>query len=1848
MARYGGGTEDFNAEAAALRALREGREELIAAERLSRGETLETAKVEEDVERKRRAARKEKADVGRRTIAVGDEEVRKTNQDTEAIERNTRARQRQAEAARRANLNVGRALSGANDPQFAAASRLGGAQTTQYQIRQQLEGVGSRRARAIQEALQAGFRPSDGPGAPAGPQTRAQAARVGVTQADVDYERAKREYASLLRRKTATEDERVAGWDAREQATARRRAANVELKSAQETEAASREKAAADRELARRARLEAAQRQVGRQLDIFGGDAPVQRTPQAGGAGGAEPPRPPITGQMAFGDEDDDKRKQRITDIAREQNATLGGARAVGVYAGELDDMQRAMIAAREAKVAQFVAGDAAALDRLGASARNAGINFYPLSQAMHRHGALTSEFIAAAARGETTLREIGNQALLTAGKFAGWTAAATAVFGVVGALQRVGEGAIQASSGVDQASRVITDNFNGDALQGSFGDLAGQFNVPVEQAADAVYRMGQVFHSQPEAIKAAEAALYSFKTGEVDVATSTRNLIAIVNGFGLESDQLVSTFDQINQAQNRFGISIGDTEAGLAKAAGTYRNAGGDVDYLLGLFVAIQKATGRSGTEIGTGIARAVQRIREPISQVKLSQQGIEVDQQDFQKTLQNALQRAATAAPGEIDLQEISTGLFGNQYARLIAPVLADQTTLNRALKDTSPEASKGSAQAELAKVLNEVREQISAVGIGFERLGSELARAGAFTAFGLLLRGLVEGLELTGDLVNLFNELPEGVRQTVVLLGQAAALLAVMRRLGATDSLAGGPLGFLAQPDQRLKTHAVAGLRESRQQAFNETERFGRDEQRTGMRADIARAEAASYARSREFQAAQRLPEEDPDRQRVMARRLALEQRAVSAEADLVAATQNRVASTRIAQAVDDDLQQAQRLQARQVRAFLASRNIPVPRELDQPNLRGTTSADDFTPRGASPAAAGGAQRQAGAAYQSARRTTQAAATVSRLTNQAFTEMAVASATLAESGGGYAARGVGRAGVRLSSGLQRSTSFLRSAATSLRPVPGRMRGFISGLGFLDAAILGFIAIQGLDAAAEHFGRELDELDSAVTNYRGNTLKAQNELRARAQKLEQQPQTDAQYASDSLGLLADIFTARALRQTISGEGYERPSERRARSELEARQLQAEQQRREEIQREQGARGKARPQLTADALVRDIQSTQRDRRLGLISMAEFDRRMANYAIESKTLLDPTKRQLARTRATLSGALRSGGGPSYDEALSSLSFDQLDAEAQAITAQATALGQGSRSIDRLTSVYRQQVARLQGKTDAKSINQLAQARNAYYDGINTIVQDDLQNDLAQAGGEGGRRDAFREAQGRLRGALNSAQTNSGAAELRLARAEEARRQARQALQEYSPGTQTDPLTGQPTLGGLPAGGQRRAQLEQDLENAEKQVEDYTKERDDASKELVAARRRLRRLQDELKRQAYADRQQGRTIGLQLQLSGTADTGDQAAIQLRFAAQGVRDAQKTFGRKSREYRQALTELNQARLQVAQSALADVEAENALLIARASGDPTDAANAGVQAARNTLQAMQQQNRERPGSVDSNAIKQQRAQVISAEIQRAEQQRQEQQQVDGLQAQIQAARAGGDPVAAARAAVAAARKARASAKTRVERLQSLLDLINANNQLEEALRERENARFDLLVSQTDDPVEQARLERNRARNNVKGTKGTERVSAQAQYNDAQRNYRNARVESAQDDINFNLEMGKISADVAAQQLEQLAKTKGISKAKQRELILAAKRLRDEAQGDYELDVGNVKLPTLYEVRRFVQGGMPGGGSTVNNNQQITVNVYRSEDVESVANVFGQTHGTAGKAAGRSMSLR
>lgn len=417
-------------------------------------------------------------------------------------------------------------------------------------------------------------------------------------------------------------------------------------------------------------------------------------------------------------------------------------------------------------------------------------------SRSWRKYGAMTTEFIDAARKGQASYREWGAQIGQTAAKFAGWTLVSIPVFAALDAVRQVGTGAIQSSSGVATLQRTI-DNVDASRAQQQFRDLSKQFNMPVGDVAEAVGRMGQVFHNQDDAVRAATAALYSYRTGGVDVETSTKNLIAITNGFGLSANDLMRVFDQLNQAQNRFGATIPDTEAGLAKAAGAFRNAGGDVDHLIALIVTAQRVTGRSGNELGTAFARSAGFIRRPSNQATLRQFGIDPTA-GIQQVYEQAFQ-VAQGMQGE-QLNRLATALSSPQYARIFVPLLQSYQRYQRILQGTSPGAAQNSAANELHRILGGVDEQIKALGNGLERLGSNLAQSGLLDGFGLVLKTLNEMLTVVNDLLGVFNRLPEPVRSLASNLAVGAAGVSLMRRANVGERFEGTRLaglgGFLSE--------------------------------------------------------------------------------------------------------------------------------------------------------------------------------------------------------------------------------------------------------------------------------------------------------------------------------------------------------------------------------------------------------------------------------------------------------------------------------------------------------------------------------------------------------------------------------------------------------------------------------------------------------------------------------------------------------------------------------------------------------------------------------------------------------------------------------------------------------------------------------------------------------------------------------------------------------------------------------------------------------------------------------------------------------------------------------------------
>lgn len=429
-------------------------------------------------------------------------------------------------------------------------------------------------------------------------------------------------------------------------------------------------------------------------------------------------------------------------------------------------------------------------------------------SNAMRRHGALTTEFFDALARGEVTLAELRYQLGSTIAKFGGWTAASVAVFGVIDAFRELGKGAIDSASGVNQVSRYI-NNLDTDKAQQQLVDLSRQFNLPISQVSDAMARMGQVFQNQNDALEATKAVLYGVKIGDLDVADSTRYLIAIVQGAHLPASQLATVFDQINTAQNRYGVTIRDAAAGTAKATGAWTAAGGSLRQLLALITTGQRVTGRSGEDIGTALQRSAEVVfRRPINKKTLQQYGISTAQ-SLSAIWDQAFELVSSGKVRGRQVNALAAGLSTPQLAPRVSAILQNRQLYDRvfaSLDPTRPYAqggAKGSAAQELHTQLQSAHEQVTRLGTDLQQIGAELARAGAGAGAMLLLKTLDLVLHSATEILAAFNDLPKPLREATTLMLEIYAAGRLLNRFGV-----GGAVGsILPGGQQRVADRAAA---------------------------------------------------------------------------------------------------------------------------------------------------------------------------------------------------------------------------------------------------------------------------------------------------------------------------------------------------------------------------------------------------------------------------------------------------------------------------------------------------------------------------------------------------------------------------------------------------------------------------------------------------------------------------------------------------------------------------------------------------------------------------------------------------------------------------------------------------------------------------------------------------------------------------------------------------------------------------------------------------------------------------------------------------------------------------------
>lgn len=288
------------------------------------------------------------------------------------------------------------------------------------------------------------------------------------------------------------------------------------------------------------------------------------------------------------------------------------------------------------------------------------------------------------------------------------------------------------------------------------------------------------------------------------------------------------------------------------------------------------------------------------------------------------------------------------------------------------------------------------------------------------------------------------------------------------------------------------------------------------------------------------------------------------------------------------------------------------------------------------------------------------------------------------------------------------------------------------------------------------------------------------------------------------------------------------------------------------------------------------------------------------------------------------------------------------------------------------------------------------------------------------------------------------------------------------------------------------------------------------------------------------------------------------------------------------------------------------------------ALAHGDPVGVARANIRAAQLALRYAR-------ASGKPSEVAQAQAQLIEAQNELSDA------NANIIQARyaVAIASAAGNPVEQARLQLAQLQEAARTVHGEAERLQNEAQQIAANRSLHDAMEAVFLAQLSLaeaVATAAGDSVKAAKIGAQQAQEKLNDllTQGADPngaavLAAKQSVVEANSRVRDAQLATQERDIDFALQMEQITTQQAIAQLQALLQIPNLTAEQTQQILLKIKQLQNDLSRDLQFDIPNdIKLPTLYEVRRLQQVGTPSGPQTYQDQRSYEINLNASSQVD------------------------
>lgn len=334
-------------------------------------------------------------------------------------------------------------------------------------------------------------------------------------------------------------------------------------------------------------------------------------------------------------------------------------------------------------------------------------------------------------------------------------------VFGVTNAMQDMVQQALETEATFVRISSALDSQGRGQqGLRTGLQQISTDYGVPLKDVYSSAAGMVGIFGNNEdlEAGVRVSAQLQAISKGALNAAESMKALSSVTTAYGLQSpEELQHIADVLTVIQDEMGVNIEDTLEGAGRIAGQAKMMGLELESTFTYVGAISKLTGQSGSAAGEQFSRILSQLQTGRGQAVLeknlgSESGIgeALNTRNYDAALKILLGSYNDLTDAQRD--NIAVTLGGQRQAAAINGLLLKGVgVLNTA---TKAQYANGEAAKRAKDIANTLNAELQILQQNFVNLSAALVRSGLLNIVGIAVKGMNLFLGTVNQVASVLN--------------------------------------------------------------------------------------------------------------------------------------------------------------------------------------------------------------------------------------------------------------------------------------------------------------------------------------------------------------------------------------------------------------------------------------------------------------------------------------------------------------------------------------------------------------------------------------------------------------------------------------------------------------------------------------------------------------------------------------------------------------------------------------------------------------------------------------------------------------------------------------------------------------------------------------------------------------------------------------------------------------------------------------------------------------------------------------------------------------------------------------